>query len=497
MQTQSGGPASLFASGGQLGHGVESLGNSSGLTGSKALGYNVFGALTNANDPYGLTRLTSLYLNAVPGGGTLAAKHNFSVPHPLAFPASGVLLPQQFRSHKTAFLAQLWRPLPEHTVAYRRQYSQPLPSKRLTYSNVPERKVFTASAGLGADYGWPEYFLHRVLKDEGSVNNLDSNNRLLSVSARRTKLSFQSGQPFGRSLSRLLASERLQSSPARDERSALCSTSRQPARTCRRSVNGSTPASLARHSDRPYFLTTIVTPRTKDTAEQLSDNNTRNPPWLSESATVCSPQANCKQHRAVSESPFPIDNEHCSVAARRSQNSTQIYAKETSGHRSFDLDASRETYGYKSVGHGANHEENTDAHREKQRTASSAVSSTAPCSVRCSREGYSTRPSLESLRSYSDSRLAAVQDFTVIREGFGEITWPGFTDVRGLSVDDTVIIEDKAVEVYPQRGERGSGEGAVPFGTGLNKPAVVTLYNCGYCFQQSLCPKKSVFFCTS
>jgi hypothetical protein len=94
--------------------------------------------------------------------------------------------------------------------------------------------------------------------------------------------------------------------------------------------------------------------------------------------------------------------------------------------------------------------------------------------LKCTREGYSTRPSLETLQSYSDSRLAAVEDFTICHEMYGEITWPGLTDVRGISIDDDVIIEDRAVEVYPSKEEP-----PVPIGVGLNKPALVTLYNCG------------------
>jgi hypothetical protein len=98
----------------------------------------------------------------------------------------------------------------------------------------------------------------------------------------------------------------------------------------------------------------------------------------------------------------------------------------------------------------------------------------------CRREGYSTRPSLEALQLYSESRLASVEDFTVIHEGFGEITWPGLTDVRGLCIDDIVVIEDKAVEVYPESSERQGCDFYPSIGLGLNKPALVTLHNCGY-----------------
>lgn len=43
----------------------------------------------------------------------------------------------------------------------------------------------------------------------------------------------------------------------------------------------------------------------------------------------------------------------------------------------------------------------------------------------------------------SDEELAAVPNFRIIRDGYGEILWEGKTDVRGLNLDELVFIERK------------------------------------------------------
>lgn len=96
----------------------------------------------------------------------------------------------------------------------------------------------------------------------------------------------------------------------------------------------------------------------------------------------------------------------------------------------------------------------------------------------CTREGYWTKPSIEALASYSDNRLSTVEDFTVIRDGFGEVVWPGLTDVRGLNVDQVVEISDKSIEVYPEGYTERTGHEVPEVGVGLNKTALITLLNC-------------------
>jgi hypothetical protein len=89
------------------------------------------------------------------------------------------------------------------------------------------------------------------------------------------------------------------------------------------------------------------------------------------------------------------------------------------------------------------------------------------------KEGYYTRPaSIEAFRMMSDDELARVQGFCVGRSGYGEIEWLGHSDIRGLDLDEIVLIEKKSVLVYHDQ-ERVTKP---PEGFGLNKPAIITLF---------------------
>lgn len=88
------------------------------------------------------------------------------------------------------------------------------------------------------------------------------------------------------------------------------------------------------------------------------------------------------------------------------------------------------------------------------------------------KEGYNTRPTMSSLRKMSDRQLSSVMDFRIIREGHGEILWPGYTDVRQLNLDKIVDIANRKVTLY------GNMSSVHPVGEGLNKNAVITLFNC-------------------
>lgn len=56
---------------------------------------------------------------------------------------------------------------------------------------------------------------------------------------------------------------------------------------------------------------------------------------------------------------------------------------------------------------------------------------------------YITQPGISLLQRMSDDELAEVSNFMVIRDGYGEIKWEGKTDVRGLDLDELVVIERK------------------------------------------------------
>jgi len=91
---------------------------------------------------------------------------------------------------------------------------------------------------------------------------------------------------------------------------------------------------------------------------------------------------------------------------------------------------------------------------------------------RVTRPGYSTIPSLDILKKMSADQLKEVVDFTVEREGVGSVKFLGTTDVRGLDIDNIVIFRPKEIIVYPNE------ERKPPIGEELNKPAIITLYNC-------------------
>ncbi|KEP66354.1 UNVERIFIED_CONTAM: nucleoporin autopeptidase [Hammondia hammondi] len=86
------------------------------------------------------------------------------------------------------------------------------------------------------------------------------------------------------------------------------------------------------------------------------------------------------------------------------------------------------------------------------------------------RSDYETVPSIEVLTGMSEQKLSRVQDFSITRRGYGSIRWPGYTDLRGINLDEAVKIEKLEVTVY--------GNEAPPRGVGLNKRAVITLKNC-------------------
>ncbi|CBZ52927.1 hypothetical protein NCLIV_027150 [Neospora caninum Liverpool] len=86
------------------------------------------------------------------------------------------------------------------------------------------------------------------------------------------------------------------------------------------------------------------------------------------------------------------------------------------------------------------------------------------------RPDYETVPSIEVLTGMTEQELSRVQDFSITRRAYGSIRWPGYTDLRGINLDDAVKIEKLEVSVY--------GSEAPPRGVGLNKRAVITLKNC-------------------
>jgi nuclear pore complex protein Nup98-Nup96 len=89
------------------------------------------------------------------------------------------------------------------------------------------------------------------------------------------------------------------------------------------------------------------------------------------------------------------------------------------------------------------------------------------------KEGYYTSPDIRVLREMTSEELSKIYRFTIFRPNIGAIEWEGLTDVRYLDLDRLVTIEPKMIGVYeglehPEKPEIGQG---------LNKPALVTLFN--------------------
>ena len=62
-----------------------------------------------------------------------------------------------------------------------------------------------------------------------------------------------------------------------------------------------------------------------------------------------------------------------------------------------------------------------------------------------------------------------VENFTIGRTGYGNIFFPGLTNVKGMNFDDIVFFRHKEVIVYPDDSNKPD------LGQGLNKKAQVTL----------------------
>ncbi len=94
-----------------------------------------------------------------------------------------------------------------------------------------------------------------------------------------------------------------------------------------------------------------------------------------------------------------------------------------------------------------------------------------PADVVLRRAGYYTMPALADLSAYVDegSGSCLVENFTVGRRGYGNVFFPGVTNVAGLNLDEIVFIRHKEVIVYPDDGRKP------PLGEGLNKKAQITL----------------------
>ncbi|XP_077255171.1 nuclear pore complex protein Nup98-96 isoform X1 [Temnothorax americanus] len=85
------------------------------------------------------------------------------------------------------------------------------------------------------------------------------------------------------------------------------------------------------------------------------------------------------------------------------------------------------------------------------------------------RAGYYTIPSLDKLDDFVCGETCVVPNFTIGREGYGNVYFPDSFDVYGLNLDEIVHFRHKEVIIYPD------DEKKPPVGQGLNRRAQVTL----------------------
>ena len=85
------------------------------------------------------------------------------------------------------------------------------------------------------------------------------------------------------------------------------------------------------------------------------------------------------------------------------------------------------------------------------------------------RAGYYTIPPAGELVLDQEGRCL-VAGFTIGRDGYGNIHYPGNINVAGINLDENVFIQHKEVIVYPDNDDKP------PLGEGLNRAAQVTLH---------------------
>ncbi|XP_030369193.1 nuclear pore complex protein Nup98-Nup96 [Scaptodrosophila lebanonensis] len=93
-----------------------------------------------------------------------------------------------------------------------------------------------------------------------------------------------------------------------------------------------------------------------------------------------------------------------------------------------------------------------------------------PTGIILRRVGYYTIPSLEELKSFlAEDGSCVVPNFTIGREGYGNVYFGKEMDVSGINLDEIVHFRNKEIIIYPD------DDNKPPFGSGLNREAQVTL----------------------
>ena len=85
--------------------------------------------------------------------------------------------------------------------------------------------------------------------------------------------------------------------------------------------------------------------------------------------------------------------------------------------------------------------------------------------------GYCTDPPMQKILQASPQDLQKIHNFTITNTDVGQIRFLGYSDLTGIDLNSTVLIDAGEVTVYPPTMD------LPPLGNGLNKPALITFYN--------------------
>lgn len=196
--------------------------------------------------------------------------------------------------------------------------------------------------------------------------------------------------------------------------------------------------------------------------------------WLRKSRDVAKPTSSNYGRRSLNESALSHDDSvtnntihefrmQQSSPASRKENEDQsisVVCVPSSSPRTEDKDANSNKSSSSS----------DDSHDLEDSAPQLLDAESHPTGIICRRVGYYTIPSLEELTSYmSDDGSCIVDNFTVGRDGYGNVFFEDKFDVADLNLDEIVHFRHKEVVIYPD------DQSKPPIGQGLNRHAQVTL----------------------
>lgn len=183
-------------------------------------------------------------------------------------------------------------------------------------------------------------------------------------------------------------------------------------------------------------------------------NNSSSPASLSVSvpSTTSTPMISSERAKVSSQARSPINSDRNSVNKKQPP-STHICTSEESVLLN---DSDNDSEDQRALMEDGEEDENDQSKH--------------PAKIQLKRSQYYTMPPFSELASITDSNGdCIVENFVIGRAGYGNIFFPGMTNIAGMNFDELVIFRHKEVFVYPD-------DSVKPLvGEGLNKKAQVTL----------------------